>query len=226
MDALKTLVIVAIVCLCSSAGATYLYTDNVHQTEMNAVENYYQNEKRNLQSYIHHLENETIALNDDIETVTEALEQVENELSCINQSLQENLSEIALLQSGTKYDLHDPTYLEVARFIAQDKTDENIYDNETFDCEQFSQIVNNNAEEQGIRCAYVVIYFYDTNTGHAIIGFDTIDQGMVYIEPQTDEWVINLVEGNEYWTDCVVPKGGYYYEDAPHDTIQEILVFW
>ena len=59
-----------------------------------------------------------------------------------------------------------------------------------------------------------------------IVGFDTVDKGMVYIEPQTDEWVENLLAGNEYWTDCVVPAQGYYYEDVSNDTVKEILNFW
>ena len=70
------------------------------------------------------------------------------------------------------------------------------------------------------------IYFYDTDAGHGIVGFNTVDQGMVYVEPQSDEWVKNLEIGNDFWTDCIVPNGNYYYEDAPNDTIKEILLFW
>ena len=51
---------------------------------------------------------------------------------------------------------------------------------------------------------------------------------MVDIETQSDEWVENLEVGNDYWTDCVVPNGNYYYyyEEAPDDTIKDILIFW
>jgi hypothetical protein len=140
--------------------------------------------------------------------------------------LQQNISELEKLRSGDNYSLHDPTYNEVLNFIENDKTNEKNYIEDVFDCEQFSQQVNANAENIGIRCAYVIIYFYDTDAGHGIIGFNTVDQGMVYVEPQTDEWVENLKEGNDYWTDCLVPKGNYYYEDSPNDTIKEILLIW
>jgi len=52
------------------------------------------------------------------------------------------------------------------------------------------------------------------------------DNGMVYIEPQFDEWVENLEPGNDYWTECVVFNGIYEHVEDPNDTIREILVFW
>ena len=122
--------------------------------------------------------------------------------------------------------MHDPTYNELTSFIAQDKTNEEEYIEDVFDCEQFSQQVNTNAENAGIRCAYVVIYFDGTDAGHGIVGFNTVDRGMVYVEPQSDEWVENLEIGNDFWTDCIVPTGNYYYDDSPNDTIKEILLFW
>lgn len=219
MDAIKILLIAMAVCIFVSAGFTYYFMDDVKQTEVNNLKNYYECEMGNLNSLITCYENELNRTNNQLSDVKEELEQT-------NLSLQENISELEKLQSGNKYELHDPTYNEVANFIASDATDEIPYDSETFDCEQFSQLVNNNSENQGIRCAYVILYFNDTNTGHAIVGFDTVDRGMVYIEPQSDEWVENLEVGNDYWTDCIVPNDDYYYEDVPNDTIKEILVFW
>ena len=70
------------------------------------------------------------------------------------------------------------------------------------------------------------MYFDGTDTGHAIVGFNTVDRGMVYVEPQTDEWVENFKIGKQYWTECIVPNDGYFYEDSAHDTIREILVYW
>jgi hypothetical protein len=219
MDAIKILSIATAVCIFASAGFTYYFMDDVKQTEINNLKNYYGCEIGNLNSLITYYENELNRINNQLSNLKENLEQT-------NLSLQENISELEKLQSGNKYELHDPTYNEVANFIASDTTDEIPYDSETFDCEHFSQLVNNNSENQGMRCAYVILYFYDTNTGHAIVGFNTVDRGMVYVEPQSDEWVENLEVGNDYWTDCVVPNDDYYYEDAPNDTIKEILIFW
>lgn len=226
MDAIKTLALIIVICVSSSVGATYIVVDNIKQSDIDNLENYYDSQMNNLESVITYYENETLALNEQLGSTNDRLSEVQQELEQTNISLQENISELEKLQSGDKYQLHDPTYYEVSRFIASDTTDEIPYNNETFDCEDFCHQINNNAENRGIRCAYVVLYFYDTNTGHAIIGFNTIDREMVYVEPQSDEWVENLEVGNDYWTDCVVPKGGYYYEDAPNDTIKEILIFW
>lgn len=226
MDAIKILLVVMAVCIFVSAGFTYYFMDDVKQTELNNLKNYYKCEVGNLNSLITYYENETDSLEEEVNRINNQLSDVNENLERANLSLQENISELEKLQSGNKYELHDPTYNEVANFIASDTTDEIPYDSETFDCEQFSQLVNNNSENQGIRCAYVILYFSDTNTGHAIVGFDTVDRGMVYIEPQSDEWVENLEVGNDYWTDCIVPNDDHYYEDAPNDTIEEIFVFW
>ena len=226
MDVIKALIIATVVCTSGSVGTTYYFMDNIKQTEINDLENYYESEIGNLESLITYFENETDNLNEELSDVNNQLSDVQQELEQVNQSLQENISEVEKLRAGDKFDMHDPTYNEVANFIASDTTDEIPYNNETFDCEHFAQLVNNNAENRGMRCAYVTLYFYDTDGGHAIVGFDTIDKGMVYIEPQSDEWVENLEVGNDYWTDCVVPKGNYYYEEAPNDTIKEVLIFW
>jgi len=218
------LIVIAVVCCAvGSAGATYYVMDYIKQTEIYDLTTYYQTRVSNLTTYF---ENEIYDLQEELNTTNTQLSDVKKELEQINLSLQENVSELEKLRSGDKYELHDPTYNEVASFIASDKTDEIPYDNETFDCQHFAQTINDNAENRGIRCAFVIVHFYETNTGHMIVGFNTVDQGMVYIEPQSDEWVENLEVGNEYWTDCVVPKGNYYYEDAPDDTIKEVLVFW
>lgn len=226
MGAIKTLALIIVICVSSSAGATYIVVDNIKQSDIDNLENYYDSQMNNLESVITYYENETLNLNEELSSTNDRLSGVQGELEQTNLSLQENISELEKLQFGDKYQMHDPTYYEASRFIASDTTDEIPYNNETFDCEDFCQQINNNAENRGIRCAYVVLYFYDTNTGHAIIGFNTVDRGMVYVEPQSDEWVENLEVGNDYWTDCVVPKGGYYYEDAPNDTIKEFLIFW
>lgn len=219
MDAIKILLVAMAICIFTSVGFTYYFMEDVKQTELDNLKNYYGCEIGNLNSLITCYENELNRTNSQLSDMKEKLEQT-------NLSLQENISELEKLQSGNKYELHDPTYNEVANFIASDTTDEIPYDSETFDCEDFSQLVNNNSENQGMRCAYVILYFCDTNTGHAIVGFNTVDRGMVYVEPQSDEWVENLEVSNDYWTDCIVPNDDYYYEDAPNDTIKEILVFW
>ena len=226
MDARKIIIIVLVICIAASLGFTYYFMDKTKQTELKVQKNYYECELENLKSYVLHLENSENLLKEEINDIESLLIDVNEELYLSNVSLKENLSELEKLKSGNSYELHDPTYNEVVNFIIQDKTNEEEYIEDIFDCEQFSQQLNKNAENTGIRCAYVIIYFNGTDAGHGIVGFNTVDKGMVYIEPQSDEWIENLEAGNDFWTDCLVPNGNYYYEDAPNDTIKDILLFW
>ena len=127
---------------------------------------------------------------------------------------------------GHGYTLRDPTYREVITFLSQDKTDKNKYIEDTYGvyvCSHFARDVCNNAEEQGLRCAYITLRFPDS--GHAIIAFDTIDEGLVYFDAITDDRVIPVI-GKGY-TSCIETKPGYYYEMPQYDdTIMDILVIW
>jgi len=225
MDAKKIFILVLVICIALSIGIVY-YFEKTKQTELICQKNYYECELENLNSYISYIEISKDLLNQEIVDIEKDLSNLTDELYLTNISLKDNLSEIEKLKSGNFYELHDPTYKEVANFIEQDKTDEQEYIDGVFDCEQFSQQFNTNAEQIGIRCAYVVLYFEGTDAGHGIVGFNTIDQGMVYVEPQSDEWVRNLEIGNDFWTDCLIPNGNYYYEEAPNDTIKDIILFW
>ena len=49
------------------------------------------------------------------------------------------------------------------------------------ECGNFAQELHNNAEEAGIRTAFVAIH-YEEGIPHAINAFKTIDQGLVYID--------------------------------------------
>ncbi len=128
--------------------------------------------------------------------------------------------------SGHGYTLRDPTYEEVITFLGQDKTDENEYIEDTYGvyvCSHFTRDVDNNAEEAGLRCAFVELRYPDG--GHAIIAFDTIDEGLVYFDAQTDERVRPVI-GKRYYQ-CIEPKPGYYYPRPSYDdTINDILVIW
>ncbi len=127
---------------------------------------------------------------------------------------------------GHGYTLRDPTYNEVVTFLRKDKTDENKYVEDTYGvyvCSHFVRDIGNNAEEAGLRSAFVELRYLEG--GHAIIAFDTIDKGLVYFEPQTDERVRPVV-GKRYYQ-SIEPKPGYHYEKpALDDTIMDILVIW
>ena len=124
---------------------------------------------------------------------------------------------------GHGYTLRDPTYKEVVTFLRKDKTNLNEYVENTYVCSHFARDVCNNAEAEGLRCAFVELRYPET--GHVIIAFETIDEGLVYFDAGTDERAKPVV-GKRYYK-CVEPKPGYYYEKPSYDdTIIDILVIW
>jgi hypothetical protein len=89
---------------------------------------------------------------------------------------------------------YDPTYREALQFIRSDETDRNQY-NQSYKCTNFADDFMNNAFRAGYRCGYVTIEFPETN--HAIVCFNTSDNGLIFIEPQSDE-IVALATGKPY----------------------------
>jgi len=147
----------------------------------------------------------------------------EVEKNTLLQQLVESMSEVSLLRSGDVFSLHRPTYLEVLEFMEEDKTDENEYVYTFYECDEFSEDVNTNAEAQGIRTAVVLIEMGIGSLerrGHVIVGFNTVDSGMVYFEPQDDEQVFDIEVGNDACDDCALCFS------IPDHTIISINIYW
>jgi len=114
---------------------------------------------------------------------------------------------------GHGYTIKDPTYLEMRSFIQRDQTDKNEYIEGVYICENFAADVCNHAEEENIRCAFVIIHFPEG--GHAIVAFNTVDRGLIFIEPQEDE-EMEVEIGKPYW-----PR-----RPSHDDTVVGILIVW
>jgi len=151
-------------------------------------------------------------------TATEESAALEEELAALQVNYDRTVA-------GYDYVLKDPTYKELKSFIAADKTDANQYIVNVYVCHDFAADVKANAASQKkFRCAYVYMDFNDS--AHAIVAFNTTDKGIIYIEPQSDEEV-NLQVGWHYWTQCVIPKAGTYYNASNYDdTVQSFNDIW
>ena len=101
----------------------------------------------------------------------------------------------------------DPTYEDMLKFLAWDKTDENVYVKDVYECRHFATDVCNNAERAGYRAAFVSVAFQEG--GHALVAFNIIGEGIVFIEPQTGE-VVEIEVGKPYM----------------NRTVTEILIAW
>ena len=118
-----------------------------------------------------------------------------------------------------RVELHNPTYKEVIDFLADDKTDSNPFIKGEYVCFDFAAELNNNAEAGGIRAAYVRIRAREW--GHAVVAFETVDRGLVFIEPQSDNNV-PLVIGEPYPWQQVGANRPMNYDDA----VVEIQMIW
>ena len=86
--------------------------------------------------------------------------------------------------SSQAIELKNPTFQELKDFILRDPTSRNEFVLNQYECRHFATEVNNNAEAEGLRCAFVLLCF--ERGQHGVVAFDTTDRGLVYIEPQTD----------------------------------------
>jgi ssDNA-binding Zn-finger/Zn-ribbon topoisomerase 1 len=76
----------------------------------------------------------------------------------------------------------DSTWQELREFIRSDTTDEDIYLEGIYMCGSFAETLHNNAEQAGIRAAWVAIDFVDGSEQHAFNAFYTTDRGIVFVD--------------------------------------------
>jgi len=92
------------------------------------------------------------------------------------------------------YTLRNPAYQETLEFLDSDQTDKNQY-NQSYTCINFANDFKKNALKEGYRCGYVIVEFHETR--HAIVCFNTSDNGLIFIEPQNDK-IVTLTTEQQY----------------------------
>ena len=162
---------------------------------------------------IENLENELESTWNQLNNSNLQLNNVQAELDYYEILFQENSSILQSLRAGDEYHLHDPTYKEALDCV---KKYSGTYLDDLF------VPINN----KGIRCAYVWLLLNGSNGdsyGLNLVGFNTMDEGMVYFEIDTYYRVYPEI-GKQYW-ECV--EGTPYGSVSPYDdTITEILLIW
>lgn len=74
------------------------------------------------------------------------------------------------------------SWSQLQDFLKEDRTDNNPYIENVYMCGDFAETLHNNAENSGIRAAWVAIQFEDGSQPHAFNAFVTTDRGLVYID--------------------------------------------
>lgn len=128
----------------------------------------------------------------------------------------------------------DVTLKELNKFLRSDAVkaiDKKQPKSGEYECGDFARDLHNLAEKQGIRCAFVIIY-YNHGTGHGTNAFNTKDFGLIFIDlAMKARYDLNRfvgkgegakgknfykVEGQEHWK---TPSGR-------SRNIKEISVIW
>ena len=180
-------------------------------------------DKSSLEVQVLGLESETTELSDDVSDLESQVSGLETEVTTLELEVIQNYDlgysegesegyetgygegySVAIdYMTENGYSIRNPTYAEALAFISSDRTDRNVYTDD-YVCYDFTADFNYNAEQQGYRCGFVYITF--SESAHAIACFETIDNGLIYVEPQTDE-VVTLQVGHVYNGDVVQSLG-------------------
>jgi hypothetical protein len=139
---------------------------------------------------------------------------------------------------------NNPTWNELISFLAADRTENNDYIIDVYDCSQFSRDLHNNAEAAGIRAAEVQVWFKNETVGHALNAFITTDYGLVYVDCTGSPDCIARVKlnkdyrcvdkytvagknaRNDLWWDSLT---FYYYLESStggHSIVSDIMIYW
>jgi hypothetical protein len=87
------------------------------------------------------------------------------------------------------------TWTELVSFLEKDHTNWNPYVPGKYTCLDFSRDLVANAAAQGIKAWIVAVDFKSGGPGHAFVAFETIDRGVIFVEPQADDTYPTVVVG-------------------------------
>lgn len=123
----------------------------------------------------------------------------------------------------------DPSYEKLKTFLNTDLTDSIPYAVNSFVCSDYAEAVHNNAEKSGIRAAYVSVYFYERNKGHACNAFNTTDRGLVFVDCtapffsdlENNDAIVTVKIGEIYKLEGLF--GSHKFFDS---TVKRYKIFW
>lgn len=150
-----------------------------------------------------------------------------------------------LVASGIRPPFHDadivnygsatnPTWAQLLNFLLNDKTDQNAYVLDVYMCGGFARDVHNNAEQAGIRAAYVDVELPGVH--HALNAFKTTDRGLVFIDctgleaPQSGlfncDKTVDVRIGRSYIPKSLFPESGWTVTWGNSGTVRDVEIYW
>jgi len=99
-------------------------------------------------------------------------------------------------------------------------------------CADYAQMLHNNAEMAGIRCAFASVALNGPIYNHALNAFETTDRGLIYIDATgTDEShncdkVVHVEIGKSYVPQSLFPTPGWSSTWESSGTVTDIFMTW
>lgn len=135
----------------------------------------------------------------------------------------------------------NPSWSQLLTFLKSDTTDKQKYVYPSFVCSNFAEILHNNAERAGWRCAFVSINLtgypdfaklgIPSNSGHALNAFETTDKGLVYIDctgtisnqhPPDMDATVDVKVSKPYIPVLIFPSPGWQTSCSSMGSVTEI----
>lgn len=136
----------------------------------------------------------------------------------------------------------DPTWDQLKAFLLRDTTDQTPYKDGIYECGNYANDLYNNAQNSGIRCAFVVLRLGASL--HAINAFKTTDKGLVYIDdtgigipavhplgstgntmPNNDK-LAQLKPGSDLYESFIFPDLSKGWTIETRESVSNIEIYW
>jgi len=126
------------------------------------------------------------------------------------------------------------SWSQLKEFLQEDRTDNNPYVENIYMCGEFAEDLHDNAENSGIRAAFVAIQFEDESTPHALNAFVTTDRGLIFIDttgskegtlrPQHMDRSVTINVGKRLYSNLLFAPG---WEMSPGKSIvSQVEIYW
>lgn len=129
--------------------------------------------------YVYELNEEIKEKGSLIQKLKDENEGLKNNITSLKIELEKVRGVLQNLSEARKSKLRNPSWKELKVFLEADKTNELIYNEDTFDCSGFALELFKHARANGLRCGFVEVKFEEG--GHSLNVFQT-DKGLVFVD--------------------------------------------
>lgn len=160
----------------------------------------------NLSNTINEIKYNNFLLSESLARQEEENKKLSNEISNLKSELTntkaELKAEIEQLKERIKRErVVMPSFLELTKFLEEDRTDLLEYRKNEFNCVDFTNTFIKNFLKEGFFACETTLYIIDENGkegAHSLVAVNTTNLGLIFIEPQNDRILYKIEVGDDY----------------------------